>query len=60
MLNEEETWQTLLRNKYLSSKSLPQFHAKINHFWKGTCSFWPMVSLKLMMDHKRDCANIHD
>ena len=37
LLNGEGTWQSLLRNKYLSSKSLPQVQAKPNdsHFWRG-------------------------
>ena len=37
LLNSEGTWQSLLRNKYLSSKSLPQVQAKLNdsHFLIG-------------------------
>ena len=37
LLNNEGTWQSLLRNKYLSSKSLPQVQAKLNdsHFLRG-------------------------
>jgi len=37
LLNSEDTWQSLLRNKYLSTKSLPQVQAKPNdsHFWRG-------------------------
>ena len=37
LLNSEGTWQSLLRNKYLSSKSLPQVQAKPNnsHFLRG-------------------------
>ena len=37
LLNSEGTWQSLLRNKYLSSKSLPQVQAKPNDsdFWRG-------------------------
>ena len=36
-LNSEGTWQSLLRNKYLSSKSLPQVQAKPknSHFLRG-------------------------
>ena len=37
LLNSEGTWQSLLRNKYLSTKSLPQVQAKPNysHFLRG-------------------------
>jgi len=37
LLNSEGTWQFLLRNKYLSTKSLPQVQAKPNdsYFWRG-------------------------
>jgi len=37
LLNSEGTWQTLLTNKYLSSKTLTQVMAKPNdsHFWRG-------------------------
>jgi len=37
LLNTEGIWQTLLRNKYLNSKSLSQVTAKPNdsHFWRG-------------------------
>ena len=37
LLNEEGTWQTLLRNKYLSSKCLSQVHIRPgdSHFLKG-------------------------
>ena len=37
LLNSEGIWQSLLRNKYLSSKSLTQVAAKPNdsHFWRG-------------------------
>ena len=37
LLNSEGTWQTLLTNKYLSSKTLTQVTAKPNdsHFWRG-------------------------
>jgi hypothetical protein len=37
LLNEDGTWQTLLRNKYLSSKFLSQIKIKLGelHFWKG-------------------------
>jgi hypothetical protein len=37
LLNEEGIWQTLLRNKYLSSKCLSQVQIKPrdSHFWKG-------------------------
>jgi hypothetical protein len=37
LLNKEGTWQTLLRNKYLSSKFLSQVQIKPrdSHFWKG-------------------------
>jgi hypothetical protein len=37
LLNEEGTWQTLLRNKYPSSKCLSQVHIRPDdsHFWKG-------------------------
>ena len=37
MLNSEGTWQSLLRSKYLSSKSLTQVKAKPydSHFWRG-------------------------
>jgi len=37
LLNPEGIWQSLLRNKYLSSKSLTQVAAKPNdsHFWRG-------------------------
>jgi len=37
LLNEEGTWQTLLRNKYLTSKTLSHVQIKPSdsHFWKG-------------------------
>jgi hypothetical protein len=37
LLNTEGAWQTLLRNKYLSSKYLTQAEAKQgdSHFWRG-------------------------
>jgi hypothetical protein len=37
LLNGERAWQILLRNKYLSSKSLIGVQTKLNgaHFWRG-------------------------
>jgi hypothetical protein len=37
LLNTNGIWQSLLRNKYLRSKSLSQVTAKPNdsHFWRG-------------------------
>jgi hypothetical protein len=37
LLNTDDIWQTLLRNKYLRSKSLTQVEAKPydSHFWRG-------------------------
>jgi hypothetical protein len=37
LLNTEETWQSLLRNKYLRTKTLTQVSSKPNdsHFWRG-------------------------
>jgi hypothetical protein len=37
LLNEEGTWQLLLRSKYLSSKTLSKVHVKPkdSQFWKG-------------------------
>jgi exonuclease III len=37
LLNTDGTWQTLLRNKYLRSRTLTQVSAKPNdsHFWRG-------------------------
>jgi hypothetical protein len=37
LMNEDGTWQTLLRNKYLSSKCLSQVTIRLgdSDFWKG-------------------------
>jgi hypothetical protein len=37
LLNTEGTWQSLLSNKYLRTKTLTQVSAKPNdsHFWRG-------------------------
>jgi hypothetical protein len=49
LLDEDGIWQTLLRNKYLSTKTLSQVEIKQNdsHFWKGLkTKFLIVVTLK--------------
>jgi hypothetical protein len=45
LLNTEGTWQTILRNKYLYSKSLTQVQVKPydSHFWRGLMKIKELV-----------------
>jgi hypothetical protein len=45
LLNTSGTWQTLLKNKYLNSKTLTQVSAKPtdSHFWRGLLSIKDVV-----------------
>jgi hypothetical protein len=55
LLNTKETWQTLLSNKYLRTKTLTQVSAKPNdsHFWRGLMHIKDEVLSK-------GCFNIND
>jgi hypothetical protein len=55
LLNTEGTWQSLLSNKYLRTKTLTQVSAKPNdsHFWRGLMHIKDEVLSK-------GCFNIND
>jgi hypothetical protein len=59
LLNTDGIWQTLLRNKYLRSKSLTQVEAKPydSHFWRGLMHIKDEVLSKGSFDIK-DGTNV--
>jgi hypothetical protein len=64
LLNIDGTWQSLLRNKYLRTKTLTQVSSKPNdsHFWRGLMRIKDEVLSKgsfVKMEPTQDFGMIH-